>query len=85
MFNDVFTYDALGVAVLSRHCQVQPEQVAVDNIDVASLGTTQSVDSAIEWFVGANLDSDTSVFTVNGHCDGENTKKAISATANWTK
>lgn len=55
----------LGVAVLSGHCQVQTELVRVDDIDVARLRTTQSVNTSVEGLVGANLDGNTSILAVN--------------------
>jgi hypothetical protein len=60
----VKTYSALGITVLSGHCQVQTERIGVDHINVAGFGTSQSVDSTVEWLVGANRYGDAGVFAV---------------------
>lgn len=61
------SYRWLGVAVLARHGQVQPEGVAVDHVHVAGLGPAEGVDSATERFVGADIHNDPGVLAVNGH------------------
>lgn len=62
------TYNALCVAILSAHRQVQAECIRVDDINVTGFRAAQGVDAPIEWFVGANLDGNSGVFAVHGHC-----------------
>lgn len=69
------TYNTLCVAILSTHRQVQSERIRVDNINVTGFRTAQGVDTAIEWFVGAHLDSDSGVFAVYGNCHRETDRK----------
>lgn len=58
-------YHALSVTVLATHGQVKPEEIAVDHVDVASLRTAESVDTTVEGFVRADLNSDSGVFAVH--------------------
>ena len=58
----------LGVAVLPAHGQVEPELVAVDDVDVASFGPAEGVDPAAERPVGVHVHHDPGVLTVNSHC-----------------
>lgn len=63
------TYHALSVTILSTHREIQSEEIAIDNINIASFGSSKSVNSSIERFIRTNLDSDTSVFAINRYCN----------------
>lgn len=71
------TYHALCVTILSTHCEVQSEEITIDNINIASFGSSKSVNSSIEGFIRTNLDSDTSVFTINRYCNISIIKKML--------
>lgn len=60
------TYHTLCITILASHCQIQAEGVRIDDINVTGLGTAQSIDTAIEGFVGAHLDSNAGILAVDG-------------------
>lgn len=57
----------LSVTILPGHGQVQSERVAVNDIDVARFRSSQGINSAAEWFVGVDIDHNSSVFTMHAH------------------
>lgn len=59
------TYHTLSVTILSTHREIQSEQIAIDNIDIARFRSSEGVDTSIEWFISANLNGDSSVFTID--------------------
>jgi hypothetical protein len=63
------TYHRLSVAILSIHRQIEPEQIAVDNVDVASFRSTQSINPPIKRLVSPHLHGDLRVLTVDRHCN----------------
>lgn len=63
---DLTTHHRLRVAVLPGHGEVEAEQVAVDDVDVARLGPAQRVDAPVEGLVGAHLHGDARVLAVDG-------------------
>lgn len=67
----------LGVAVLSRHGQVQSESVRVDDIDVTGLRAAQSVDTSVEGLVGAHLDGNSGVLAVDSDWRGRSNKEWV--------
>ena len=58
----------LRVAIASIHRQIQPEGVAVQDVDVARFTATQGVDAAVEWFVGLHQNFDLGVTAVDVNC-----------------
>lgn len=63
------TYHALGVTVLPTHGQVEPEEIAINHINVAGLRTAESVNPTIKRLVRTNLDGNSRVFTVHRYCN----------------
>ena len=71
MNSDVFycqdTYHALRITILTTHSQIKSEEVTVDNIVVASLGSSQCVDTSIKWLICFHLNSYACIFAVDRH------------------
>lgn len=61
------TYYALSITVLTTHGQIKSEEVTVDDVIIASLRTSQSVNTSIEWLISLHLNRDTCIFAVDGH------------------
>lgn len=59
------THHRLSVAVLPSHRQVQPEKIAVDDVHVASLRSSQGVDPPVERLVRPHLHRDLGVLAVH--------------------
>lgn len=59
------THNTLSVTVLSSHGEVEPEQVAVDHVDVARFGAAQCVDAPVERLICADLYRDPCVLAVH--------------------
>ena len=62
------THSGLRVAILSAHGEVEPELVAVNDVDVARLGPAEGVDPAAERPVRVDVDDDARVLTMDSHC-----------------
>ena len=60
-----FTNHTLSVTVLAGHRQIQPEELAVADVDVAGLGATESIDPTVEGFVRLHLHGDPRVLAVD--------------------
>ncbi len=60
-------YHRLRVAVLAREADVEPEVVAVDDLDVAGLGPAEGVDTPAERHVRVQVHHDARVLAVNVH------------------
>lgn len=58
-------YHTLCVAILTAHRKVQSEQIAVYNVDVTSLGSSESVDTTVERLIRLHLNCDTGVLAVD--------------------
>ena len=58
------SYHALSVAILSAHREVESEEIAVDDVDVASLGSAKSVNTTVERLIRSHLNGDSGVFAV---------------------
>lgn len=63
------TYHTLSVTILPAHGQVEPEEIAVDHVDVASLGAAKGVNATIKRFIRANLNGYSGVFTIDRYCN----------------
>ena len=61
------SYRWLCVAILTTHGEVEPELVAVDDVNVAGLRAAEGVDPAAERPVGVHVHHDPGVLTVNSH------------------
>lgn len=59
------THNTLGVTVLSSHGEVEPEQVAVDHVDITCLRAAQGVDSPVERLIRADLYCDPCILAVH--------------------
>ena len=59
------THHRLSVTILATHGKIQSKGVAIDDIHVAGFGSSQSIDSPTEGFVGVDVDDDSGVFTMN--------------------
>lgn len=63
---------------MSAHREIQPEKIAVDNVDVASFGSSEGVNTPVEGFIRAYLNGDTRVFAVNRHCNSDRSSREVS-------
>jgi len=64
-----YTYHALSITILSAHREVEPEEIAINNINITSLRSSESINTSIERLICTNLDSNTSIFAVNRYCN----------------
>lgn len=69
MIYHTITYHALSVTILSAHGQVELEEIAIDNVYVASFGTAKRVNATIERLIRTNLNGYSGVFTVDRYCN----------------
>lgn len=63
------TYHTLSVTILSAHGQVEPEEVAIDYVDVASFRTAKGVNATIKRLIRTNLNGYSGVFAVDRYCN----------------
>lgn len=56
---------------MPAHREIQPEEIAVDHVDIARLRSSESVDAPVEGLIGTYLNSDSSVFAVDRHWNQE--------------
>ena len=61
------THRGLRVTILSAHGEVEPEGVAVDDVDVARLRAAEGVDSAAERTVRVHVHNDAGVLAMDGN------------------
>ena len=64
---DTDTYDRLRITVLAAHGQIQPEGITIDDVNVASFRSSQSVDSSTEGLVSVDVNHNPRIFTVDRH------------------
>lgn len=65
------THHRLRVAILSTHCEIQAERVAVDDINVARFRPAQGINPSTEGLVGVDVNHNSRVFAMNTDCNGD--------------
>lgn len=69
LYDITITYHTLSVTILPAHGQVEPEEIAIDNIDVASFRAAKGVNATVKRLIRTNLNGYSGVFTVNRYCN----------------